>query len=154
MESASKALLMTGAVLIGLLILSLAVYLFATFGADARKNYAQMEQTKLSKYNVQYTVYDGREDITIYEIISIANLAKQNNEYYKDYQDFTDEYKVTVYLNGVIIQDKSAEEKQKLLEENSNIDTLTGKLSNMFTCSKIEYHEVSGKVREIRFRDS
>ena len=42
MENASKALLMAGGVLIGILILSLAVYLFITFGAESKEIHAQI----------------------------------------------------------------------------------------------------------------
>ena len=79
MENASKALIMAAGVLIGVLILSLAAFLFLDFGATSESVYSQMENQQLTQYNAQYTVYSGRKDITIYEIISIANLAKENN---------------------------------------------------------------------------
>ena len=72
MENASKALIMAAGVLIGVLILSLAAFLFLDFGATSESVYSQMENQQLTQYNAQYTVYSGRKDITIYEIISIA----------------------------------------------------------------------------------
>ena len=98
MENASKALIMAAGVLIGVLILSLAAFLFLDFGATSESVYSQMENQQLTQYNAQYTVYSGRKDITIYEIISIANLAKENNDYYKDYTDYEDVYKVQVFF--------------------------------------------------------
>ena len=43
MENASKALIMAASVLIGIMILSLAVYLFATFGASSAQMHEQIQ---------------------------------------------------------------------------------------------------------------
>ena len=43
MENASKALLLAAEVLIGMLVLSLMVYLFITFGSNAAKINKQLE---------------------------------------------------------------------------------------------------------------
>ena len=156
MENASKALIMAGGVLIGILILALAVYLFATFGAESREIHAQMEERQLTQYNAQYTIYANRSDITIYDIVSVANLAKENNDYYQNYGNFTTAYKVTVVITGAganstsNFQDKTAQEKQTLLELYNSIGS-DGNLQNTFTCSTIEYHE-SERVKSITFK--
>ena len=62
MENASKALIMAAGVLIGVLILSLAAFLFLDFGATSESVYSQMESQQLTQYNAQYTVYSGRND--------------------------------------------------------------------------------------------
>ena len=155
MENASKALLMAGGVLIGILVLSLAVYLFATFGADSRRIQAQIDERQLTQYNAQYTIYDGRSDITIYDIISVANLAKENNDYYNSFSDYESEYKVTVSLAGIgadsatEFQDK--ENKQEYLKEYSKIEENNGELIYRFNCSNITYHS-NGKVKSIKFQ--
>lgn len=98
MENASDALIIAGGVLIGLLIISLAVYLFASFGVTSKKINDQIDEHKLIEYNAQYTIYDNPDiDITIYDIVKVANIAKENNEYYKD---FGDGYKVNVKFNS------------------------------------------------------
>ena len=94
MENASNALIMAAGVLIGILILSLAVFLFSDFGATTREINSKMEEKQLSEYNAQYTVYVGREDVTIYDIITIVNLAKENNNYYKDFSNYEKNYKI------------------------------------------------------------
>lgn len=83
MENASKALLMAGGVLIGILVLTIAVYLFINFGGTSAKVHEQIQQTEISKFNVQFTEYTDREDVTIYDVITVANLAKENNQYYE-----------------------------------------------------------------------
>ena len=81
MENASKALLMAAAVLIALMIISLGVYLFINFGGSSSRIHDNITQNQLNQFNSQFTVYNGTE-VTIYEVVSMVNLAKQNNEQY------------------------------------------------------------------------
>ena len=80
MENASKALIMAAGVLIGILILSLAVYLFANFGSASAEAHKQNELNQINQFNSQFTKYEGKADITIHDIVTIANLAKNNNQ--------------------------------------------------------------------------
>lgn len=82
MENASKALLMAAGVLIGVLILSLAVYLFVTFGSTSAELHKQQATDRLNEFNSQFTSYEGKERLTIYDVITVANLATENNNYY------------------------------------------------------------------------
>ena len=83
MENASKALLMAAGVLIGVLILSLAVYLFATFGATSSELHRQNDANRVNEFNAQFTSYERKQGITIYDVITVANLATENNTYYE-----------------------------------------------------------------------
>lgn len=84
MENASKALLMAASVLIGLLILSLAVYLFISFGSTSAQLHKQQEAQRLEQFNTQFSSYEAKEGgITIYEVVTIANLATESNIYYE-----------------------------------------------------------------------
>ena len=71
MENASKALLMAAGVLIGVLILSLAIYLFVSFGQTSAEINEKNRKQQIVQFNSQYTVYLGRDDITIYDIRTI-----------------------------------------------------------------------------------
>lgn len=82
MENASKAMLMAAGVLIGILILSLAVYLFVSFGSSSAQIHQQNEKKQMDQFNSQFTVYQGKE-CTIYHVITVANLATENNKYYE-----------------------------------------------------------------------
>lgn len=82
MENASKALLMAASVLIGLLILSLAVYLFVSFGSTSAELHKQQEEQRLTQFNSQFSSYEGKDNITIYDVVTIANLATESNIYY------------------------------------------------------------------------
>ena len=78
MENATKAIIMVASFLIGIMILSLAVYLFVSFGASSAEINNQIETDRINQFNVQFTVYDGKE-VDIYEVVTIANLATDNN---------------------------------------------------------------------------
>lgn len=82
MENASKALLMAAGVLIGMLILSLAVYLFASFSSSMSEVYQKNEENQLNQFNTQFTSYIGK-DCTIHDIITVASLATENNIFYE-----------------------------------------------------------------------
>ena len=73
MENASKALLMAGGVLIGLLIITLAVYLFTSFGTTSAEVNKKNQEQQLVQFNTQYTTYLGR---TI--IVKIGNTRIDN----------------------------------------------------------------------------
>ena len=89
MENASKALIMAGGILIGVLIISLAVYLFVDFGSTSAQINAQNAQKQLTEFNTKFTSYEDNQDkdvnckITIYDLITLAGYAKENNEYYE-----------------------------------------------------------------------
>ncbi len=97
MESASKALLIAGSVLIGILVVSLGVYLFVTFGQNAREVEQRNAEQQLAQFNTTYTVYQGRNDLTIYDIITVVNQVKENNG---KYVDITDNRRITVNVTG------------------------------------------------------
>lgn len=151
MENASKALLMAGGVLIGLLILSLAAYLFVDFGATSAKVHQQNEEKKLTEFNSKFTAYEGYYtsdehgnpvwQITIYDIITLAGYAKENNEYYKDVEEKID---VIIGNNSIL----SMSENDLITSSYSYADN-NGNLKR-YKCSNIGYNN-RGKVNSITF---
>ena len=97
MENASKALIMAATVLLGVMIISIGVYLFSTYAGYSADAYKKMEDTQIAQFNSQFLKYygtttryykdDSGKEIeetvqvksTAHDIISLANLAKQNN---------------------------------------------------------------------------
>lgn len=152
MENASEALIMAAGVLIGVMILTLAVYLFVTFGAQSQELHKEITASQLTQYNAQYNVYEGRTNITIYQIISVKNLAKENEERYKDYTDYNELYEVKVFLDNTEIKSKT---DQELLSSYMTVDT-NGELEHEFSCiskqstNAVEYHP-NGRISVIRF---
>lgn len=145
MENASKALIMAAGVLIGVLILSLAVFLFVDFGAKSREVNEQIEEKQLLQYNSQYTVYDGRVDMTIYDVVSLLNLAKENNKNYSDYTEYINgtDYKVEVKLPA----DMQGILTINLIDSYNEVNS-SGEIKQKFKCTKISYY-ASGRVKEV-----
>lgn len=54
MENAARALTMAAGVLIGIMIISIAVYLFTSLGNTSSEIYSKVEQTKIDKFNSQF----------------------------------------------------------------------------------------------------
>lgn len=148
MENASKALLMAGGVLIGVLIISLAVYLFADFGSKSASINAQNSQKQLSAFNSKFTSYqgfkdaDGKWQITIYDIITVKGYALENNE---KYENVDEQIKVTI--GGIPIFGDS---DTYLI--NKYIDKNTGEIKK-FKCedNDVQYNQ-NGKVKLINFK--
>lgn len=107
MENASKALLMAAGVLIGVLILSLAVYLFANFGMASAEVHKQKDISDINKFNTQFTSYEGKECL-IQDVVSVVNLAINNNNNYSLDAEAGNSYYITVNIKNV----KSNLEKQ------------------------------------------
>ena len=80
MENASKALLIAGGVLAGILLLTLFSYILLQMKGFASKHYAEMSEHETAEFNQQFLKYEGRDDLSIQDVITIINLAKNNNE--------------------------------------------------------------------------
>ena len=79
MENASKALLMAAVILISIIILSLAVYLFIYFSDYARGVEDEVKANQIAQFNSQFLSYEDKE-LTFYDVITISNMAKDYNE--------------------------------------------------------------------------
>ena len=85
MENASKALIIAGAVLIGILIISMGVLLATTLQKTAKTYYTSMNTNEIQKFNSEITknfiIEDGKTYITAQGIITLKNIL--NTETYK-----------------------------------------------------------------------
>jgi hypothetical protein len=162
MENASNALLIAGGVLIGVLILSLAVYLFADFGSTSADINQRTTEQQLTQFNSKFTVYESSDyKWTIYDIVTVAGYAHENNKYYTDNMteaeansaDFNNNYKITVKLKGSQIftikteniQDYMADEYNSMIHDEVTKNTVLPK----YNCD-ISYHD-NGRVSTITF---
>lgn len=80
MENASKALIIAGGMLIAIMVASLFVYLFTSYGKYADDMYDKINRRQITQANNEYTKYEGAKDNTIYDVITVVNKAKDNNE--------------------------------------------------------------------------
>ncbi len=145
MENASKALIMAAGVLIGLLIISLAVYLFADFGATSAQINQQVEQKRILQFNSQFTSYIGKE-LTIYDVVTILGYAQENNNYYENGNGET----IEVKIENSEITNYNEQQKNNLISNNSNINN--GNLPKYkLEEGNISYNNNGGKVSSITF---
>lgn len=174
MENASKALFMAAGVLIGVLILTLAVYLFATFGSTSAELHKQQATDRLNEFNSQFTSYEAKNEngLTIYDFITVASLATENNKYY-DLPDKTgisdsslstnqSDYYVSVFIEGNNInygfgkntESNEANEKyQNLIDQELNKIKPTGTEEKLplYEC-KVSISSTTQRVYKVEFR--
>lgn len=84
MENASKALIIAGAVLLSVMIVSLLIYTGKSFGLIAKaEQEAKLTEDK-TKFNAEYEVYDKN---LMYgtDVLSCLNKAQNNNQKYVNY---------------------------------------------------------------------
>ena len=125
MENASTALIMGAEILIGIMIISIGVYLFNTFGSYSAETAKKMEDAQIAQFNNQFLKYYGtvstqkgdkieQEFIkcTIHDIIDLANLARKINEE----SGFTTVQKITDYENypNIYVQIDLGKDKKNL----------------------------------------
>ncbi len=80
MENASKALLIATGVIIAVLFLSLFSFVFLRMSEHSAKIYEMMELSKYTKFNQKFLEYENKNELSIQDVVSIINLAKDNNE--------------------------------------------------------------------------
>ena len=141
MENASNALIMAAGVLIGVLILSLAIFLITDFGQTSSEINRRITDQQLVEFNANFTSYEGKEGLTIYDIVSVAGFARENNNYY-DNQDY---YKVTVKIGNKEIQNSSSDILNNLIKEEQNTTPLP-----QYKCSVKVDHD-NGRVKTVIF---
>ena len=131
MENASKALILAASVLLGLMIISVGVVLFHSFGGTGNSIMSQIEDNKIQEFNNQFLKYYGLPTgISIHDIITIANNAKNFNETngidtYAGYSDKSLYIQVDFkdkYANYINFEKKPEQEYINLLKQTNNAD--------------------------------
>ena len=152
MENASKALIMAAAVLIGVMIISLAVYLFLYFGSYAEGVENQNNENQISQFNSQFLSYQGKEGLTIYDVISIANMAKDYNAE-NGFYDTNDLGYIQVSVPGTISSKVSSNPS---LTNTNNINLIDNryiyngdKTLIEYKCTSVEINSTTRKVSKI-----
>ena len=120
MENASKALIMAATILLGVMIIAIGVYLFSSYAQYSSNTYKKIEQAQIDQFNSQFLKYYGSEEITLkkydasdsdisqkkivsilcsaHDIISLANLAQKNNQYYEIENEVTEGSEASNYI--------------------------------------------------------
>ena len=88
MENASKAIIMAGGILIGVVILSVLVIVFSSIGNVYDEQGASLSIEQLEKYNRQFNTFD--KSLYGSELLSLKNLFEDYN--YRILQDADPKY--------------------------------------------------------------
>ena len=140
MENASKALIIAGSVLIGIIVISIFVYVFHSTADFASSYETTVSVANVNKFNNRFEKYTGRQDITLYEIISLVNFAKDFNTR----NDLSVENGINVQIDNTSYINFS---DKKLIEIMSKSDP---KIT--YTYENKKYNETTQIVKNIKFR--
>lgn len=144
MENASKSLIIVAEILIGVLLLTFLVIMFRAAGGFSKTVDDNIEVKKVSEFNVQFTKYLGRNNLTAQDIITIGNAAR---DYNTSEEAQNAGYKIEVILTGV----DSKYKKVQNLEDATTYEFIQKYEANVFTCKDkdITYNKTTGKVNKI-----
>lgn len=180
MENASKALIMAGSILVGVLIISLAAYLFNTFAQYGKEHADAIAQKHMDNFNSNFLKYQGTEIIdiddeeyerpvlaTAHNIITLANLARQNNinqevvDYVPSANGLSEKDAHYRYIAVVVKKEGSKgletwteSQKNDFKKKGTDIITIDGKSYNRYyKCTDIKMSGISGYVYRIEFEE-
>ena len=160
MENASRALLMAATILIAVMLISLGTYLFATFGNYSKNINNNINSKTKQEFNAQFTKYETSESgepCTVYDIVTIINLAKNCNDQYEEYQgsnkpesyDNQNNVYIFVTINGNEVNEKSNTTKLKNFISQHNTTT-DGEYNDKYNCT-VNISNQTGLVKSITF---
>ena len=153
MENASKALLMAAGVLIGVLMLTTFVVFYISFVNLAQGYDKKVSQQKINQFNVQFTKYEGRTDLTAQDIVTVVNLAREWNELVEN----NTAIKVIVSNKNMLEIDSNTKTYKlditKFLKDKSVEDSDGDGIIDTYTCQPILYEDDNrnNRVKEIKF---
>lgn len=131
MENASKALLIAGSILIGLIIMTMLILMFNRLANVKQEQEEIRKMEQLTAFNQQFEAYN-KSVMYGTDIITLINKVVENN---KNAYNNT-EYKITVFVDG---------------KEMLNSDSMVGtdQETYIYKCSQILYNEL-GRVSVIK----
>ena len=136
----------------GVLILSLAVYLFSSFKATANENLKRMEQEELAQFNSFYLSYEGRTDLTYYDVWNVVKKAEENNNSYGLDKYENNNFGINVYLESTPLLTSSFG-----IDSISDFDQTNGKVikddgtATKYKCTSVKINSVTVRVYKVKF---
>ena len=177
MENASKALMMAGGVLIGIMLASFMVMMLRRGGQLSAEYDTQIADNELVKFNSKFEVY-AKENNTFFDVMTVLNLAWDINKRY-DY-DVNNGMSVVIKEGSNVIYrlepDENLSKRNLFVGKTDNtkniydIDASSGKsiiedytqtkskddnspmyLFDASSADSIVYSELTGKVKKMTF---
>lgn len=140
MENATNGLMMAGSVLIGIILLSLFVYMFSSMGNITKEFESTMSEQSIRKFNEPFEKYIGRTDLNTHDLLTILNLKIQRD---KDAE-----------LSGEIEEGKEIIKLEGIPTNPNNIDLSDNK--TRYTCieNSAEYSLETQKLTKLVFKET
>lgn len=168
MENASKALIMAAEVLLGVMLISVGVYIFELFGSYSKETSDKITDAQIAEFNNQFLKYYGQivndetgkdEPIkcTIHEIASLANFAKKNNSLYEveNQSKFSDSsFYIQIDMKNLKNIEKYTESQLiQLIKNNDLVLDEDGKKTKTkyFKCLNYNISEKTKRVNYVQF---
>lgn len=162
MENASKALLMAASILLGIMIISVAVALFSSFGGFGKEIMTRIEETQIAEFNAQFLKYYGeiyneetgkyeKIKLTTHDIVTLANLAYKNNIEH-EVENENEKNEKTYYIQLVVKKalnfEKSSEDKLKqfIIDNNMYYNSNNELCTRYYYINNIELSPITGRV--------
>lgn len=153
MENASKALIMAASVLLGVMILSVGVALFNSFGGFSRNITNEIEKSKIAEFNSQFLKYYGKSydadtgkneyiKLTTHDIVTLANLAQKNNIEH-DVQEQNARNEKSYYIQIALGKNQTNLEKYN---ENELLSFLQKNSDKYYFVENVEISSITGRV--------
>lgn len=155
MENATKALIIVSGVLIGIMILSIGISLFAALSGYVESSHEDIINNKVQQFNLQYTKYinydedTGKTDftLTIQDVVTAANIACESNFYYGLSHFESNNYYVSINMSGYANLEKTINsDSSKILSDN---------LGKKYKCSNkdVLINPETGRVYKVTFHE-
>lgn len=161
MENATKALLIAGGVLIGVMLIAVLVYMVSNLSTISNSQEQAREAEQLQEFNKIYESYQKKK-LRGSEVISLVNRSIDNNIQNSGIAEKQIAVYVTTIQNGEKVGDGLeigtycfTGTSRTLFENMVNDVEKRRKFSNgrNFECTKINYHSSNGRVSEIYFQE-
>lgn len=175
MENASKALIMAAEVLVGVMIISIGVYIFNVMGNYSAETAEKIEETRIASFNEQFLKYYGTTSTdgntptpikcTIHDIIGLANLANKTNQQ-NDLAMPQEKSDNTMYIQIELkagsktyknLEAKSESELIEIVKNNSIINKVEGTETKAeikyFKCTEVGFGKNTKLVNYMKFEE-
>ena len=146
MENASKALFIAAGVFMAITLLVIGVNLYVKYRDVAQTYQDVMNIQEIAKINKEFEKYNGRNDITIQEIIAALQTANGINQKYK----FIDSKKIWVTINSDKVWMQGTTEKNKEYQERL-INLIKNNIDNKYTGEIVGYDPDTEMITLLNF---
>jgi len=142
MENASKALIMAGSILLGIMIISIAMFLFRNMGEYSKSQQDEIATVNIAEFNNKFLKYEN-QTVTAQDVVTLINLAQDNNNYHELPGPENNSVYISVLVSGTIGGSvKETSDTERLNDFIKNNDEVK------FKCA-VEINDLNGRVKKV-----